>query len=107
MQETHLEAPLKLVKSAFTRWLSHDRVTEVLYTRFLCVLLSLKNESENGDATAAGLLFNLCKREFVFVLSMLRDVLIVLARLSRLLQSQSADLSVFENLLPAIKELQP
>eukprot|EP00733_Pompholyxophrys_punicea_P001055 Pompholyxophrys_punicea_v1_NODE_443_length_1960_cov_8.955906.p2 type:complete len:124 gc:universal NODE_443_length_1960_cov_8.955906:1173-1544(+) len=54
-EEISATSPLKLVKSAFTRWLSHDRVTEVLHLHFLAILINLQQESKkNGDATASG-----------------------------------------------------
>jgi hypothetical protein len=97
--EEHV-SELKLLKSAFTRWLSHDAVTHVLYIRFIPLCKDLR--SYEADPTAAGLFFVVCTREFIGTLSYLRDTLPLLARLNRLSQSHDVDMTVLESTLPII-----
>jgi len=77
---------LKMKLSAFTRWLSHDNTTLIVYKRFLPLLDALQ-QLRDGDAVAAGLYYQLSTISFVGWLLLSRDVLPVLAGLSGLWQS--------------------
>eukprot|EP00733_Pompholyxophrys_punicea_P000923 Pompholyxophrys_punicea_v1_NODE_369_length_2134_cov_3.138047.p1 type:complete len:184 gc:universal NODE_369_length_2134_cov_3.138047:1021-1572(+) len=65
---------IKLIKSAFTRWLSHDAVTKSIHVRFIPLLKFLFQNSE-VDVTAGGLFANMCTQEYVAFLLVMRDVL--------------------------------
>lgn len=94
---------IKIVKSAFTRWLTHDDVTCVLVQTLIPVLLELRaarsgrdphrthNVVSKGDATAAGLFSVMCSYEFLCFLALSRDVLPSLARLNAMWQAVSTD----------------
>eukprot|EP00733_Pompholyxophrys_punicea_P000519 Pompholyxophrys_punicea_v1_NODE_149_length_3194_cov_9.758203.p1 type:complete len:300 gc:universal NODE_149_length_3194_cov_9.758203:983-1882(+) len=95
--------PIKIVKSAFTRWLSHDKVTKAMLSAFIPLLKTLL--ATVGHATASGLFAVVATHEFTYWLLVMRDVLPILGGLSRILQSQAADLSVFEEKLPFVLQL--
>lgn len=108
----------KITKSAMTRWLSHDNVTKTLYESFSGVIEDLirrgvgdaheRHEDIVGaacgkaDITALGLSTVMGTIEFVTILSMLRDVLPSLAKLSTQLQSSEVDFTVLESYIPAV-----
>lgn len=92
---------LKIIMSAFTRWLSQDGVTKVVQIRFVPIVKDLRANSES-DATALGLFTTLCSRDYIASLLLQRDCLPQLARLSKLFQDPFADWSVIELQLPAV-----
>lgn len=102
--------PLKLCKNCFTRWLSHDQVTETLEKRLIPVLLDLSqrgdadpvNPTAPADATAKGLFKIMCTKEFISTLLLMRDVLPDLRLLSKNFQQRNNDLTVVETFLPPV-----
>ncbi len=86
---------LKMKLSAFTRWLSHDNTTLIVYKRFVPLLDALL-QLRDGDAVAAGLYYQLATVSFVGWLLLARDFLPVLAGLSALWQSRELDATALE-----------
>eukprot|EP00733_Pompholyxophrys_punicea_P001062 Pompholyxophrys_punicea_v1_NODE_450_length_1903_cov_5.312102.p1 type:complete len:357 gc:universal NODE_450_length_1903_cov_5.312102:1121-51(-) len=93
--------PMQLVKTAFTRWLSHDTVTRTIHLRFIPLLMDL-NDAKNSDPQALGLFTVMSSRAYVGGLLLMRDVFPELARLSRIFQDPSCDFSVLKDVLPAV-----
>eukprot|EP00733_Pompholyxophrys_punicea_P001589 Pompholyxophrys_punicea_v1_NODE_849_length_1218_cov_2.926913.p1 type:complete len:281 gc:universal NODE_849_length_1218_cov_2.926913:1062-220(-) len=69
--------PVKIVKSAFTRWLSHDSVTKVIFDR--CVPLVVHLNDNSNDVVALGLHAILNTEDFFYWICVMRDVLPILA----------------------------
>jgi hypothetical protein len=85
-----LKRTLKIICSGFTRWLTHDGVTSSIDQSLVPCLMELK-KSSHSDATSLGL-FTLVKRyEFIGFLKICRDVLPVVAKLSRGWQANATD----------------
>jgi hypothetical protein len=84
---------LRVLKAAFTRWLSYDQVTSMLYNRFPEVLIAL-SRAKDSDAVSKGLLYAMSRVEFFASLLILRDVLPLFAELSRRFQSDDADVEL-------------
>ena len=79
---------LMIVHSGFTRWLSHDKVTEVLELCFFSVMFTLR---EDSDPAAQGLFKFMCTNEFIQCLLMMRDFLPKLASVNRVFQASTCD----------------
>eukprot|EP00733_Pompholyxophrys_punicea_P001103 Pompholyxophrys_punicea_v1_NODE_482_length_1859_cov_25.114191.p1 type:complete len:199 gc:universal NODE_482_length_1859_cov_25.114191:148-744(+) len=91
----------KVICSAFTRWLSHDKVTEVIHSRFIPILKDL-NQNSASDATSLGLFVTMCSRDYIASLLLQRDNLPRLSRLRKVFQNQNADYSVLEIEVPIL-----
>ena len=122
LEETQLgmgETAVKLVMSAFTRWLSHDSVTSMMYRRLACLLVDLhvRSEGDAGDRgpaqgawvkvgspniNALGLFTVMYTVEWISMLCLMRDVLPVLAQLSQKMQSEDTDISCLVEDIPAV-----
>ena len=85
-----------IVQSGFTRWLSHDKVTEVWEVCFFAVLFTLR---EDSDPAAQGLFRWMCTKEFIQCLLMMRDILPKLASVNRVFQSSTCDPIQVQNAL--------
>ena len=106
----------KVTKSATTRWLTHDQVTAMLWACLTGILEDLDSRGE-GDAAGAALPADLrtgtadvksagfhafmFQREFICMLALARDVLPVMAGLSRKMQGRSVDFTVLETEIPS------
>jgi hypothetical protein len=66
-QQQELSRNVKIVQSAFTRYLTHDMVTASVHQSLVPCLLELK-ESSKTDATSLGLFSMMIKYEFVGLL---------------------------------------
>ena len=107
--------PHKMTKSATTRWLTHDQVTAMTYNCLPGTLDDL-NSRGDGDATnpdlpadlrtgkadikSAGVHKFMCTREFICFLCLTRDVLPIMATLSRHMQARNIDFTVLEVEIP-------
>jgi hypothetical protein len=91
----------KVILSAFTRWLSHDGVTNVIHIRFISIVKDLHSNSVS-DPTALGLYITICSRDYIAVLLLMRDNLPQLARLNKIFQDPYGDWSVIELELPVL-----
>ena len=81
---------IKIVRSAFTRWLTHDKVTEHILISLIPIFNELKI-SRKTDATAAGLYMMLSTYEFIAFLLLSRKVLPIVATLSGSWQAAQTD----------------
>lgn len=83
----------KIRKRAATRWLSTDQVTESIWDVLHSLIAYLIDDSRNPNAAdkgkVAGLRKSVGSYKFIFVLAVMRDVLPLLARLSRELQERA------------------
>lgn len=104
--EQLLQTPeLKLKKAGDTRWLSHDLACQSLMKVLPAVIASLEREAqERGDALAHGLYKVVRNYNFVATLYMMNDVLPIVSRLSRTLQTSELDLSVLHGLVTSTTE---
>lgn len=89
----------KLVVSAFTRWLTQDRVTDAIHARFIPLLNTLQ---QFEDVVAVGLYTQLCTFEFVGFLLIMRDTLPGLAMLSKCWQGGADHIETLELSLPQL-----
>ena len=105
----------KLTKSATTRWLTHDQVTAMIYACLAGILDDL-NSRGDGDAAnpdlpsdlrtgkadikSAGFHKFMFTREFICFLCLARDVLPIMAALSRHMQARNVDFTVLEIEMP-------
>ena len=125
LEETQLgmgETAVKLVMSAFTRWLSHDSVTSMMYRRLACLLVDLhvRSEGDAGDRgpaqgawvkvgspniNALGLFTAMYTVEWISMLCLMRDVLPVLAQLSQKMQSEDTDISCLVEDIPRARRM--
>jgi hypothetical protein len=95
----------KIVCSAFTRWLSHDRTIQAIDESFEAVIKGLWYDlRDRKDAGSQGPLTWLCTREFVAVLAIQRDILPNLAMFSKVLQREggAVDLHLFQTQFEAL-----
>ena len=80
-QEALNQPEIKTILSAFTRWLSHDEVTRILWLCLLSVLTHLFN-TKYADASAASLYILMNDFRFVATLLLMRDVLPLMRKMS-------------------------
>ena len=100
LQRQELGNVIKIIRSAFTRWLTHDGVSDRVHRSLVPVLLELK-QSSSTDATALGLFSMTTRLEFVAFLLIARDVLPIVAHLSGSWQSNNTDFAVVAQTLQA------
>ena len=105
----------KMTKSATTRWLTHDQVTAMIYACLAGILDDLRSRGD-GDTASPDLPADLrigqadiksaefhkfmFTREFICFLCLARDVLPIMATLSRHMQARSIDFTVLEVEIP-------
>ena len=113
------QSALKLVKSAFTRWLSHDNVTSAIHKRLPAILFDLKTRAEGDDGDRApavgewtrvgkpdmkalGVYTAMNTVEYVTALTVIRDTVPLLAELNKKLQSQDTDIECITVDIPRV-----
>ena len=79
-------------RAVFHSLLSFDRSVAALYQEYEAVLHTLKALDEDGCATAHGLFNRLKEGQFLGVLFILKDVLLVLSHLSETFQGGSGSI---------------
>jgi hypothetical protein len=85
----------ELVEACFTRWLTHDKLTEALHDSLPAVVSQLRDEvaSDKADSVqAVGFLAFLTCEDTLFYLMCVRDVVPVLTHLSVIVQGVDVDL---------------
>ena len=88
---------LKLKQAKDVRWLSHQAAIDALRRSLLSVLTSLDREAaERGEPAANGLLTFMRKYFFIAALALFADVLPLVCKLSRTLQSSTLDCSILQ-----------
>ena len=105
----------KMTKSATTRWLTHDQVTAMIYACLAGILDDLRSRGDGdtaspdlpadlrtgqADIKSAGFHKFMFTREFICFLCLARDVLPIMATLSRHMQARSIDFTVLEVEIP-------
>lgn len=86
----------KLVQPGDTRWLSYDGSVAVVCKHYgaICIALeAIYADAGNMSCDAGGLLLQLRKSSTIFLLCMLNTILQPLARLSKVFQSSTGDMS--------------
>ena len=97
IQEVLNDPVIKCKQAKDVRWLSHDNAIKALIRTLPSILVSLDREaSENGEATAHGLLNFMKCYKFVACTYLLSDVLPHLSRLSRIFQKENVDLTLIQ-----------
>ncbi len=100
VQEERSLPALKHKDASFTReWSSWDAVTKFISRRFAELLIAW-HRAKPSDAIAKGLLFAMNRMEFVYTLTLLRDILPSATKLSQIAQTRDVDISLY------IKEMQ-
>lgn len=89
----------KIRKACRTRWLSLDKSVEAVYLDFVPILHTLHFFSET-DAVATGLLKKMKTPQFIGAIYIFRNVLPILARLSKLFQYGTVN---FSRIWPALQ----
>eukprot|EP00733_Pompholyxophrys_punicea_P000634 Pompholyxophrys_punicea_v1_NODE_204_length_2775_cov_14.624265.p1 type:complete len:548 gc:universal NODE_204_length_2775_cov_14.624265:172-1815(+) len=102
VEKEHGVSHIKVITSAFTRWLSHDNVTKAIATNLPQILEHLS--SCNSDAVALGLFHQMSSFEYIGFLLTMRDILPLASKLSKIFQSQDCDLSSLQSVLPSFLE---
>ena len=84
-------------KAVHTRWLSHDQAITVLRRTLSSVLTTLeREEAENDEAVARGLVSEMKTYNFIATVYLLSDVLPVLTQLNLVFQTADVDVSVIK-----------
>ena len=101
-----LQDSIKLIRNAFTRWLTHDGCTRSLFQSLPAVLAHLYN-TRRADVTAMFLYVLLCDYRFYASLLTMRDILPPMTKLSLVLHEKIPDLNKLMMAAPAaIKTIQ-
>ena len=77
------------IEPAWTRWLTHATAVDILHKTLPGVIAGVMHDAHDKDPTAIGLLASLSDFDFIACLCLMRDVLPVLAELSRSLQTRN------------------
>ena len=85
------EPQIKLQHPTDTRWLSYQNAVDSLRKCLAAVVATLEKEACEEDATACGLVTEICKPQFTATLLLL-SVLAILGNLSRTFQLASLNL---------------
>lgn len=90
----------RLKKACRTRWLSLEASVRAVYEEFETILQTLNTlEKDNDDAAACGLLKRMRTVKFLGTIYILKDILPILADLSRHFQADSLN---FSTILPSV-----
>ena len=92
----------RLKKAVHTRWLSFDAAVGSVYNDLLAILVALSELSD--DATAEGLLKKMKKPQFLAILYLMKTVLPILSRLSKLFQHDKICFSAVSALLKSTED---
>jgi hypothetical protein len=88
---------VKYVELHTVRWLSLHKAVQVLYTTLDSLIIFLESQVAQGkDATALGLLRAVKNIRFIYITHILIDILPILTKLSKVFQSDTADLSIMK-----------
>lgn len=86
---------LRLKNLSTTRWSSHDRAINVIYLKYLAVVVTLENLSKSEDVNtsmqARSLYKNITSFEFISVMIFMKKIFEITTPLSYYLQSPSLD----------------
>jgi Domain of unknown function (DUF4371) len=115
MQEVFGVKLRKIRKRAATRWLSTDDVTETVWDQLPALIGYLIDDSRNPNAAdkgkVAGIMKSVGSYKFVFTLAVMRDVMPLLTRTSKVLQTReichyqaSTELKVLREQLLKLKD---
>jgi hypothetical protein len=99
---------IKICESAFTRWLTHDRVCTAIRRSYIPLAFGLRHDAEvRHDEIAAGLLTKMLTFPFVGTLAYMSDALPIMCKFSLLTQKSAADvdLEVFSRHLPLLTDV--
>jgi hypothetical protein len=87
------QQPAKLIEACFTRWGTHDPLTQCLLENLHAVMQQLRNDTDSPEAQ--GYFSFLNNEDTIFNLCVVRDILPVLNHFSKVLQGNEID---FENM---------
>ena len=90
---------LKIMVNAFTRWLSHNKVTRTLWVGLLAVLNHLYN-TMGSDVNSLSCYTLMCDYRFVATLLLMRDVLPKMATMAKLLQKRPPPFKLLMEMVP-------
>ncbi len=85
----------ELVEACFTRWLTHDKLTEALHDSLPAVVAQLRDEIESDkadDVQAIGFMSFLASEDTLFYLMCVRDIVPILTHLAIIVQGVDVDL---------------
>jgi hypothetical protein len=103
VQEEHSLKVLKHKDASFTReWSSWDAVTNFISRRFAELIIAW-HRAKPSDAIAKGLLFAMNRMEFVYTLTLLRDILPSAAKLSQIAQTRDVDICLYAQEIEVFK----
>nr|XP_042906443.1 zinc finger protein 862-like [Parasteatoda tepidariorum] len=97
VQKLVQETALKYPKLHSVRWLSLHRGVQVIYKTLDSLILFLESQvAEGKDCTSPGLLRAIRHIRFIYVTHILNDILLILTKLTKLFQYDTADLSLIK-----------